>query len=158
VVPSPRVITPEQMAAEIRQGTQIPFSEASSSGATSVSFKDAVLSLAVTPHITPDDRVMMDLRVTKDSVGQVVPTGDGGAAPSIDTRSIETQVLVKSGETVVLGGIHEQIKRNDVTKVPFFGDIPFIGALFRNKSVTDQNTELLIFVTPKVLKDNISLN
>ena len=158
VVSSPRVITSDQMTAEIRQGTQIPFSEASSSGATSVQFKDAVLSLSVTPHITPDDRVMMDLKVTKDSVGQVVPTGDGGAAPSIDTRSIETQVLVKSGETVVLGGIHEQVKRHDVTKVPFFGDIPFIGALFRNKSEVDQNTELLIFVTPKVLKDNINLN
>ena len=158
VISSPRVVTSDQREAVIRQGTQIPFQQAASSGATSVSFKDAVLSLTVTPQITPDDRIMMDLKVTKDSVGAVLPTAQGGSAPSIDTREISTEVLVMSGETVVLGGIHEQTKRNDVTKIPFFGDIPFIGALFRNKSVVDNNSELLIFVTPKVLKDNINLN
>jgi len=100
----------------------------------------------------------MNLVVTKDSVGAVVPTAQGGSTPSIDTRKISTEVLVKSGETVVLGGIHEQTKRTDNTKVPFFGDIPFIGALFRNTSIVDKNSELLIFVTPKVLKDNITLN
>lgn len=158
VISSPRVVTSDQREAVIRQGTQIPFQQAASSGATSVSFKDAVLSLTVTPQITPDDRIMMNLRVTKDSVGAVLPTAEGGSAPSIDTREISTEVLVMSGETVVLGGIHEQTKRKDITKIPFFGDIPFIGALFRNTSVVDNNTELLIFVTPKVLKDNINLN
>ncbi len=158
VISSPRVVTSDQREAVIRQGTQIPFQQAASSGATSVSFKDAVLSLTVTPQITPDDRIMMNLRVTKDSVGAVLPTAEGGSAPSIDTREISTEVLVRSGETVVLGGIHEQTKRQDITKIPFFGDIPFIGALFRNKSIVDNNTELLIFVTPKVLKDNINLN
>lgn len=158
VISSPRVITSDQKEAVIRQGTQIPFQESSSSGATSVTFKDAVLSLTVTPHITPDDRIMMDLDVSKDSVGQIVPTGEGGSAPSIDTRRIETQVLVASGETVVLGGIHEQTRRKTVNKIPFFGDIPFIGALFRNKSEANLNSELLIFVTPKVLKDNVNLN
>ena len=158
VISSPRVITSDQKEAIIQQGTQIPFSEASSSGATTVAFQDAVLRLTVTPHITPDDAIMMDLDVSKDSVGEVVPTGNGGEAPSIDTRKIITQVLVSSGETVVLGGIHETVKRNNVTKIPFFGDIPFIGALFRNRSEVDANSELLIFVTPKVLKDNISIN
>ncbi|NOX43596.1 MAG: type IV pilus secretin PilQ [Gammaproteobacteria bacterium] len=158
VISSPRIVTSDQREAVIRQGTQIPFQEAASSGATSVRFKDAVLSLTVTPQITPDDRILMNLRVTKDSVGAVLPTAEGGSSPSIDTREISTEVLVKSGETVVLGGIHEQTKRNDITKIPFFGDIPFIGALFRNKSIVDQNSELLIFVTPKVLKDNINLN
>ena len=158
VVSSPRVITSDQKEAVIQQGTQIPFSEASSSGATTVAFQDAVLRLTVTPHITPDDSIMMDLDVSKDSVGEVVPTGNGGEAPSIDTRKIVTQVLVASGETVVLGGIHETVKRNNITKIPFFGDIPFIGALFRNRTEIDANSELLIFVTPKVLKDNISIN
>ena len=158
VISSPRVITSNQKEAVIKQGTEIPYQQAASSGATSVSFKEAVLSLTVTPHITPDDRIRMDLRVTKDSVGQVVPTANGGSNPSIDKREISTQVLVQSGETVVLGGIHEQEKRESTTKVPFFGDLPFIGVLFRRNSTVDQNTELLIFVTPKVLKDNLKVN
>jgi len=158
VISSPRVITSNQKEAVIKQGTEIPYQEAASSGATSVSFKEAVLSLTVTPHITPDDRIRMDLKVTKDSVGQVVPTAGGGSNPSIDKREISTQVLVQSGETVVLGGIHEQEKRESTAKVPFFGDLPFIGVLFRRNSTVDQNTELLIFVTPKVLKDNLKIN
>ena len=158
VISSPRVITSNQKEAVIKQGTEIPYQEAASSGATSVSFKEAVLSLTVTPHITPDDRIRMDLKVTKDSVGQVVPTAGGGSNPSIDKREISTQVLVQSGETVVLGGIHEQEKRESTAKVPFFGDLPFIGILFRRNSTVDQNTELLIFVTPKVLKDNLKIN
>ena len=158
VISSPRVITSNQKEAVIKQGTEIPYQEAASSGATSVSFKEAVLSLTVTPHITPDDRIRMDLKVTKDSVGQVVPTAGGGSNPSIDKREISTQVLVQSGETVVLGGIHEQQKRENTAKVPFFGDLPFIGVLFRRNSTVDQNTELLIFVTPKVLKDNLKIN
>jgi type IV pilus assembly protein PilQ len=156
VISSPRVITSNQTEATIKQGTEIPFQEASSSGATSVSFKEAVLSLKVTPHITPDDRIRMDLNVTKDSIGQIVPTANGGAAPSIDTRQIATQVLVQSGETIVLGGIHEQERRKDASKIPFFGDLPFIGALFRKKSEVNNNSELLIFVTPKILKEDIS--
>lgn len=158
VISSPRVITSNQKEAVIKQGTEIPYQEAASSGATSVSFKEAVLSLTVTPHITPDDRIRMDLKVTKDSVGQVVPTAGGGSNPSIDKREISTQVLVQSGETVVLGGIHEQEKRESTAKIPFFGDLPFIGVLFRRNSSVDQNTELLIFVTPKVLKDNLKIN
>ncbi|MBI3777097.1 MAG: type IV pilus secretin PilQ family protein, partial [Gammaproteobacteria bacterium] len=158
VISSPRVITSNQKEAVIKQGTEIPYQEAASSGATSVSFKEAVLSLTVTPHITPDDRIRMDLKVTKDSVGQVVPTAGGGSNPSIDKREISTQVLVQSGETVVLGGIHEQEKRENTAKVPFFGDLPFIGVLFRRNQTVDQNTELLIFVTPKVLKDNLKIN
>ena len=158
VISSPRVITSNQKEAVIKQGTEVPYQEAASSGATSVSFKEAVLSLTVTPHITPDDRIRMDLKVTKDSVGQVVPTAGGGSNPSIDKREISTQVLVQSGETVVLGGIHEQEKRENTAKVPFFGDLPFIGVLFRRSQTVDQNTELLIFVTPKVLKDNLKIN
>ena len=158
VISSPRVITSNQKEAVIKQGTEIPFQQAASSGATTVAFKEAVLSLTVTPHITPDDRIRMDLKVTKDSVGQVVPTANGGSNPSIDKREISTQVLVQSGETVVLGGIHDQQKRESTTKVPFFGDLPFIGILFRRNSTVDQNTELLIFVTPKVLKDNLKIN
>ena len=158
VISSPRVITSNQKEAVIKQGTEIPFQQAASSGATTVAFKEAVLSLTVTPHITPDDRIRMDLKVTKDSVGQVVPTANGGSNPSIDKREISTQVLVQSGETLVLGGIHDQEKRESTTKVPFFGDLPFIGVLFRRNSIVDQNTELLIFVTPKVLKDNLKIN
>lgn len=158
VISSPRIITSNQAEAVIKQGTEVPFQEASSSGATSVSFKEAVLSLTVTPHITPDDRIRMDLAVTKDSIGQVVPTSGGGSAPSIDTREISTQVLVASGETVVLGGIHEQARRTSVAKVPFFGDLPFVGNLFRTKRKSDNNSELLIFVTPKILKESFRVN
>ncbi len=158
VISSPRVITSNQKEALIKQGTEIPYQEASSSGATSVSFKEAVLSLTVTPHITPDDRIRMDLKVTKDNIGEVVPTANGGSNPSVDKREISTQVLVQSGETVVLGGIHEQEKRTNIAKIPFLGDLPFIGVLFRKTSTVDQNTELLIFVTPKILKDNLKIN
>lgn len=158
VISSPRVITSNQREAIIKQGTEVPYQEASSSGATSVSFKAAVLSMTVTPHITPDDRIRMDLKVTKDSIGEVIKIPGGGENPTIDKREISTQVLVQSGETVVLGGIHEQEKRETTFKVPFFGDLPFIGVLFRQNSVVDQNSELLIFVTPKVLKDNLKIN
>ena len=157
VISSPKVITSNQKEAIIKQGTEIPYQESTSSGATSVSFKDAVLSLKVTPHITPDDRIRMDLDVSKDSIGQRLSTPGGGEIPTIDTRQISTQVLVQSGDTIVLGGIHEQEKRKDVTKIPFFGDLPFIGALFRTKRELDNNRELLIFVTPKILKEDITL-
>ena len=148
VISNPRVITSNQKQATIEQGTEIPFQEASSSGATSTSFKKAVLSLQVTPQITPDDRVIMDLQVNQDTVGQ-----EFAGVPSVNTRNINTQVLVDNGDTVVLGGIFEQTKRKDEEKVPFFGELPYVGFLFKQTSVRDDKTELLIFVTPKILKD-----
>lgn len=158
VISSPRVITANGKEAVIEQGTEIPFQEASSSGATAVSFKEAVLSLRVTPQITPDERVIMDLEVTQDAVGENVPSGiGGGLIPSIDTRSVTTQVLVNNGETVVLGGIYQQDKSNTVTKVPVLGDIPLIGALFRTRTLEDDKTELLIFVTPRMLRESLDI-
>lgn len=148
ILSNPRVITANQREAVIEQGTEIPYQEASSSGATSTSFKKAVLSLRVTPQITPDERVIMDLTVNQDQVGQVF-----GGVPSINTRQLATQVLVDNGDTVVLGGIFEQTKRDDVEKVPFFGDLPYVGFLFRTSAIRDDKTELLIFVTPKILED-----
>lgn len=157
VVSSPRVITANQKEANIKQGVEIPFQEASSSGATTTQFKEAVLSLTVTPQITPDDRIIMDLLVTKDSVGEVITTERGGSVPSIDTRSIETQVLVNNGQTVVLGGIYETSQGETITKVPFLGDIPVLGYIFRSTRVTSEKSELLIFVTPKILKEGSSI-
>ncbi|MDH5446814.1 MAG: type IV pilus secretin PilQ [Gammaproteobacteria bacterium] len=148
IVSNPRVVTANGHKAMIEQGVEIPYQEASSSGATSVSFKKAVLSLEVTPQITPDNRVIMDLQVNKDSVGQIF-----FGVPSIDTREVQTQVLVSNGETIVLGGVYEQIKSSEVDRVPFFGDLPLIGALFRQTRERDEKSELLIFVTPKILKD-----
>jgi len=148
VISNPRVVTANQKEATIEQGTEIPFQEASSSGATSTSFKKAVLSLKVTPQITPDDRVIMDLEVNQDTVGQ-----EFSGIPSVDTRSVSTQVLVDNGDTVVLGGIYEQTKREDIEKVPFFGDLPYLSWLFKTTSVRDDKRELIIFVTPRILKD-----
>jgi type IV pilus assembly protein PilQ len=157
VISSPRVITANQKEAKIQQGVEIPYREASSSGATTTQFKDAVLSLTVTPQITPDDRIIMDLYVTKDSVGEQVSDGFGGSVPSIDTRSVQTQVLVDNGQTVVLGGIYETEKGEQVTKVPFLGDIPFLGALFRSTRAVSNKSELLIFVTPKILNEGSAI-
>jgi len=153
IISSPRVITANRHKAHIEQGVEIPYLSASSSGATQVQFKKAVLSIEVTPQITPDDRVIMDLAVNKDSVGQVF-----AGIPSIDTREVGTQVLVNNGDTVVLGGIYEQTKRNEVDKVPFLGDIPVLGYFFRHTLKGDERRELLIFVTPKILKDTLSLS
>ena len=152
VVSSPRVVTADRNEAFIEQGVEIPYLSASSSGATSVEFKKAVMSIKVTPQITPDDRIIMDLTVNKDSVGQVF-----GGIPSIDTREVQTQVLVNNGDTIVLGGIYEQITRDEEDKIPLLGDLPLIGALFRHTLKSDQKAELLIFVTPKILKDSLSL-
>ncbi len=157
VISSPRVITANQKEARIEQGVEIPYQEASSSGATTTRFKDAVLSLTVTPQITPDDRIIMDLLVTKDSVGELVSDGFGGRVPSIDTRSVTTQVLVENGQTVVLGGIYETERGETVTKVPYLGDIPGLGALFRSSRVVSNKSELLIFVTPKILKEGSTI-
>jgi type IV pilus assembly protein PilQ len=153
VVSAPRVITANGKEAVIEQGQEIPFQESASSGATTTQFKKAVLSLKVTPQITPDDRIILDLTVSKDSVGAVVPSATGGFVPSIDTREITTQVLVNDGQTVVLGGILETERRDTVNKVPYLGDIPGLGVLFRSKSRTDNKDELLIFVTPKILRE-----
>jgi type IV pilus assembly protein PilQ len=153
-VSSPKVITADQQEAIIESGQEIPYQEASSSGATSVSFKKAVLSLKVTPQITPDDRIVMDLTVNKDSpdFANLVQ-----GVPPINTQNVETQVLVDNGETVVLGGVYEQTKTKSINRVPFFGDLPLVGGLFRNKTETNDKQELLIFVTPKLLKEDISL-
>jgi type IV pilus assembly protein PilQ len=150
---TPRVITANQREAIIEQGVEIPYQESASSGATTTQFKKAVLSLKVTPQITPDDRVILDLTVTKDSVGQLVPSATGGFVPSIDTRNIQTQVLVRDGQTVVLGGIMETERRDSVKKVPGLGDVPIVGNLFKSKSRINNRDELLIFVTPKILRE-----
>jgi type IV pilus assembly protein PilQ len=152
VVSSPRVTTANQQKARIEQGTEIPYQAATSSGATSIQFKEATLSLDVTPQITPDDKIIMDLLVKKDRVGQVF-----AGVPSIETQRVETKVLVANGETAVLGGIYEQTQRNDVDKVPFFGNLPVVGNLFKRTSRTDEKTELLIFITPRILDENLSL-
>lgn len=157
VVSSPRVITANQKEASIRQGVEIPYQEAASSGATTTQFKEAVLSLTVTPQITPDDRIILDLVVTKDSVGAVVTNERGGSVPSIDTRAIQTQVLVNNGQTVVLGGIYETEESEDYTKVPFLGDIPGVGAFFRSTRKVSNKSELLIFVTPKILREGSNI-
>ncbi len=153
IVSMPRVITANQKQARIEQGTEIPYQESSSSGATTTQFKEAVLSLLVTPQITPDDRIIMDLEVTKDSVGQLVSSATGGFVPSIDTRSIMTQVLVGDGETVVLGGILETESRETTNKVPVLGDVPALGRLFRSRVTVEKEVELIVFVTPKILRE-----
>jgi len=158
VVSSPRVITADKKRAVISQGTEIPYLTAAASGATTVSFKPATLELAVTPRITPDDRIIMDLEVKKDSVGALIPSGTaGGTIPSIDTKKVSTQVLVDNGDTIVLGGIFEQTTRTTVDKVPFLGDLPLVGYMFKRTVKQDDKTELLIFVTPKIVKDTLTV-
>jgi len=152
VVSSPRVLTSNQKEAYIEAGTEIPYQEASSSGATSVSFKKAVLSLTVTPQITPDDRIIMDLNVNKDSVGRVY-----NGVPSIDTKEVGTQVLVDNGETLVLGGIYERDRLDEEDRVPFFGELPMVDWLFKTTRKKDEKSELLIFITPKIVKENFHL-
>jgi len=158
IVSTPRVITANQKEATIKQGVEIPYQQSASSGATTIQFKEAVLELVVTPQITPDNNIIMDLRVSKDNVGDIISTGGlGGTVPSIDTRSVETQVLVADGQTVVLGGIYETERRETIKKVPFLGDIPVAGALFRSKQRTDNKAELLIFVTPRILEEGATV-
>ena len=151
VVSSPRVITADSHTARIEQGVEIPYLELDDGDAT-LKFRKAVLSLEVTPQITPDDRVIMDLDVHKDNVGELISYGGGLSAPSIDTREVQSQLLVDNGQTVVLGGIYETEKTNQVTRVPFFSDLPFVGVLFKSTIEVDDRTELLIFVTPKILQ------
>jgi type IV pilus assembly protein PilQ len=155
VVSQPKVITGDKQAANIKSGVEVPYQESSASGETTTSFKDAVLELDVTPNITPDDRILLDLQINQDSVGDLVPSGRGGFIPSIDTTELTTQVLVGNGETVVLGGVFNTEKLNSVNKVPFFGDIPYIGAFFRSESTSNTKTETLIFITPRILADTL---
>jgi type IV pilus assembly protein PilQ len=158
VVSSPRIITANQKEATIEQGTEIPYQQSASSGATTIAFKKAVLSLKVKPLITPDNRIILDLAVTKDSVGTVVVTSGGVNVPAIDTRTLTTQVLVGDGQTVVLGGILETVRRDSEKKVPYIGDIPVLGHLFKNTTKVSSKNELLIFVTPKILREGVKVN
>lgn len=158
VISTPRVVTTNQHKAVIKQGIEIPFQTISGVGGSSTittTFKEAVLSLEVTPLITPDDRVDLTLLIKKDSIGEFVPTGFGGSVPSIDKREIDTRVLVGNGQTIVLGGIYEQIKRTEKSKVPILGDLPGLGMLFRSKTKQNDKAELLIFVTPTIIKESL---
>ncbi|WP_206075723.1 type IV pilus secretin PilQ [Marinobacter sp. NP-4(2019)] len=150
VVSQPRVVTADRQTAKIKSGEEIPYQEASSSGATSVSFKEAALSLEVTPQITPDDKIIMDLVVNQDSRGEVT-----AGIPAINTNEVTTQVLVGNGETVVLGGIFQSEVATQTTKTPFLGDIPYLGRLFKRTEHIDERSELLIFITPKIIKSDL---
>ncbi|WP_293761728.1 type IV pilus secretin PilQ [uncultured Aquitalea sp.] len=150
VIASPRIMTADRIAASIEQGTEIPYQEASSSGATTVSFKKAVLSLKVTPQITPDNRVVMQVEINKDTPNTTLLVG---GTPSIDSKNVKTQVLVENGGTVVIGGIYQQTVDTTVNKVPVLGDVPFLGALFRSKAEKNNRSELIVFLTPRVVED-----
>jgi len=150
VLANPRIMTADRVEASIEQGTEIPYQEASSSGATSVSFKKANLSLKVTPQITPDNRVLMEIQINKDTVSSTLIVN---STPAIDTKVVKTQVMVENGGTVVIGGIYQQTLDNTINKVPLLGDIPFLGALFRSKVEKNNRTELLVFITPRVVED-----
>ena len=152
-ISQPRVITANQRTATIKQGQEIPYQESTSSGATNIEFKEAVLSLEVTPQITPDNRVIMDLAINNDTVSDQSFAG----APAIDTNQIETQVLVDNGETVVLGGILTQEELRSLSKTPFLGDLPVLGQLFRYTQEQNEKVELLIFITPRILEDRLAL-
>ena len=148
VVSSPRVITADQQKALIEQGEELPYQVATSSGATSLQFRKANLKLEVTPQVTPEGNVILDVDITKDSVGRATTAGF-----AINTKHVKTQVLVENGGTVVIGGIFEQSDREDVTKVPWLGDVPYLGNLFKTRTMTTSKTELLIFLTPKIVTD-----
>lgn len=150
IIASPRLITANQKEALIEAGEEIPYQEATSSGATAVSFKKAVLSLKVTPQITPDNRIILDIKVNQDKRGPEVLLG----VPSIDTREIQSQILVDNGQTVVLGGIYQKDEENQVERIPFLGDLPLVGILFRHILVKDKRSELLIFITPKIINQS----
>ena len=151
VIARPKVITSDKQEATIESGDQIPYQEASSSGATATQFIDAVLGLTVTPRITPDDRIIMELQVNQDSIGAVF-----GGIPSIRTNSIQTTVLVNNGETIVLGGVFQTVVSEGVSKMPILGDLPWLGSLFRSKTKSDDKQELLIFITPRLIRDSLT--
>ncbi|MGH8741273.1 MAG: type IV pilus secretin PilQ, partial [Burkholderiales bacterium] len=152
IVASPRVLTADQVEAVIEQGTEIPYQQATSSGATSVTFRKANLALKVKPQITPDGNIIMTLDVNKDQPGATTPAG-----VQINTKHVKTEVLVENGGTVVIGGIYEQTDRTDITKVPFFGDLPVLGVLFRNTNTLTNKTELLIFITPRIVNERLTI-
>jgi type IV pilus assembly protein PilQ len=152
VISSPRLITADQQTARIESGEEIPYQESTSSGATNVAFKKAVLSLQVTPHITPDNKLILTLEVHQDTRGTTTVNG----VPAIKTRQIQTNVLVDNGETIVLGGIYEQITTHSVERIPLMGDLPVVGRLFRNSQDMNKHSELLIFVTPKIIEKNLA--
>ena len=151
IISSPRIVTADQLPAHIEQGTEIPYQIASTSGATAIQFKKATLSMDVTPQITPDGNVILSVDVHKDSRGEETRGG-----PVINTKQVKTMVLVENGGTVVLGGIYTQEERDDVTKIPFLGDIPLFGYLFKSKARSNNKTELLVFITPKILTDRLT--
>lgn len=153
VISSPRLITTNQQPALIESGEEIPYQEATSSGATAVAFKKAVLSLKVTPQITPDGKILMDLKINQDIPSPKVFNG----VPTILTKEIQTNVLVNNGQTIVLGGIYKQDKNKEMNRVPFLGGLPIVGVLFRNQSTAIRNEELLIFITPRIISDSLSL-
>jgi type IV pilus assembly protein PilQ len=152
IISSPRVVTANQIEALIEQGTELPYQQATSSGATSIAFRKATLSLRVKPQITPDGNVIMDVDINKDAVGQQTSAGF-----AIDTKHVKTSVLVENGGTVVIGGIYTQQDTSQVNKVPFFGDLPYVGPLFRNYYRTDDKTELLVFLTPRIIDERLSI-
>jgi len=146
----PKLLTTDQTKASVEQGVEIPYAESAASGATSITFRKAVLKLEVTPHITPDNKVFLDLLITEDTPGAPIALV-GSAVPVIKANRLQTKVLVNNGETVILGGILSLIKKQNQGKIPFFGDLPLVGGLFRNKYISDERKELLIFITPKIL-------
>ena len=148
IVSSPRLITADQTKALIEQGTEIPYQNSAQNGATTVEFKKAVLKLEVTPQITPEGNIIMDLDIAKDSRG-----ADTEAGPAIDTKHIKTQILVENGGTVVIGGIFELNESETINKIPLLGDIPVMGNLFKNKKRTSEKKEMLVFITPKMISD-----
>ena len=153
IVSQPKIITGDKQQATIKSGQEVPYQEGAASGATTVSFKEAVLKLDVIPNITPDDRILLDLVINQDSVGELVPSGTGGLIPTINTTELTTQVLVGNGETVVLGGVFENNELITVKKVPWLGDIPYLGVLFKNTANTTEKKETLIFITPRILSE-----
>jgi type IV pilus assembly protein PilQ len=158
VISTPRVVTANQSEAFIQQGVEIPYEEASSSGATAVSFKEAVLELRVTPLITPDNRIQLELEIKQDTVGEIYETGRGGSVPSIDTRELATSVLVNNGETVVLGGIFQDERKRQEDRVPYLSSIPVLGHLFKRRSNQTKKRELLMFVTPTIVENRPVVN
>ena len=155
VVSQPKVITGDKQKASIKSGTEVPYQESSAGGATATQFKEAVLQLDVTPNITPDDRILLDLIINQDSIGELVPSGNGGSIQTIDTTQLTTQVLVGNGETIVLGGVFRTEDLEKVLKVPILGDLPVMGQFFRSSSTSRTKTETLIFITPRILADSL---
>lgn len=155
VVSQPKIITGDKQQATIKSGTEVPYQESAANGETTIQFKEAVLKLDVTPSITPDDRIIMNLEINQDSVGELVPSGNGGFVPTIDTNALKTQVLVGNGETIVLGGVFRTEDVNSVDKVPVLGDIPYVGRLFKREQNIQVRREILIFITPRILADAV---